>query len=475
MARASYTLNVSPDVLGNMIDIYFDNMTAISLFHEPSFQDKLLSIESPAQTHALLAAVLAFSARFCAPESQDGYNSSMLAGMNHNPLYFLERASRFFEEALKECGDESPPLCVLQAQILIAHCQLTQGVRGMAWRALGTCVRLAYELNLHLVDVERPQHVVDPKQWCEDEEKRRAWWAIWEMDVFASTVRRYPTAVNWSQIETLLPVEDKYWFQGKPWASCFLELDPIRRWKVLQESGNQSAKAWFLVINSLMKEAQLISSPQAVSRLDRVDRRRYSAKPNKDRIHAATMADEARDKLETLENCVRCFVMALPNSLKYRNQYLGFEASQPGEISSSSRQRDCGLYNIHIMTQLSKLMIHHYGIFSESARTSRTAPKQYRDITSQSFASGGIKNDDSVAVYQYFEAADEILGIVNRSSEDHIQHINAFLASTIWLASAVQLVRKEFGPSETNISLVKSKFEVLNLTYKRHTIEGSER
>jgi hypothetical protein len=39
--------------------------------------------------------------------------------------------------------------------ILLAHGQLTQGVRGKAWRPLGTCVRLAYELNLNLVDSGR--------------------------------------------------------------------------------------------------------------------------------------------------------------------------------------------------------------------------------------------------------------------------------------------------------------------------------
>jgi hypothetical protein len=52
--------------------IFFDNMTAITLFHEPSFQEKLLSTESPAQIHALLASMLAFSASFSNWEGQVG-------------------------------------------------------------------------------------------------------------------------------------------------------------------------------------------------------------------------------------------------------------------------------------------------------------------------------------------------------------------------------------------------------------------
>jgi hypothetical protein len=72
----------------------------------------------------------------------------------------------------------------------------------------------------------------------------------------------------------------------------------------------------------------------------------------------------------------------------------------------------------------------------------------------------------NLAMDQYLEAADEILSIVHQSSYDQIQHINTFLASTIWLASAALLVRKEFGPLGTNRSLVKSKCEVLNMTHK---------
>jgi len=68
---------------------------------------------------------------------------------------------------------------------------------------------------------------------------------------------------------------------------------------------------------------------------------------------------------------------------------------------------------------------------------------------------------------QYYDAADCILGIVNRSCEEHILHINPFLSSTIWLASAVQLVRKHFVQACSDRNLIKSRFDVLYLTYKR--------
>ncbi|KAH9209082.1 hypothetical protein DL95DRAFT_478529 [Leptodontidium sp. 2 PMI_412] len=354
-------------------------MTAFGLFHESTFREKCINIMAPAQIHALLASMLAFSARFCAPAGHEGLNlnENGLARMQRSPSYFLDLASEFANEAMSECEDEPPDMCLLQALILVTHGHLVHGVHGRAWRSLGVCVRIAYELNLHL---------------CDFEEKRRAWWAIWEMEVFASTVRRCPMGLDWSQMETLLP---------------------------------------FIAINSLMKEAQIISSPRNIS----------AARCNKDpKLALAAAATQGR--LETLSNCVRCFKMALPPPLKYQNQFLGFDPHQSGNLSSP-RQEQCGIYNIHVMAQLARLMICHYNIFAEPTLR------------------------ESLAIHQYFEATDEILGIINRSSDDHIKHVNAFLASTIWLASAVQLVCKEFGPLGTNAVLVGSKFDVLNMTYKK--------
>ena len=60
---------------------------------------------------------------------------------------FKVLASQLIDEAVQEFDHSPPPLSLLQAAILLAHGQLTQGVRGKAWRSLGTCVRIAYELK----------------------------------------------------------------------------------------------------------------------------------------------------------------------------------------------------------------------------------------------------------------------------------------------------------------------------------------
>ncbi|KAH7129698.1 fungal-specific transcription factor domain-containing protein [Dactylonectria estremocensis] len=470
LQRASQDLQLSQPMLDLLIRIYFDNMVAINIFHEPTFGAKLGNMTSSAQICALLSAMMGYSARFYMSELQLNKNTGAEPAGDEElpgPDHFLGLAFRFIDEALDECGDDQPPLCILQALIVATHCQLTRGVHGRAWRSLGLCVRLAYELNLHLVDALETERAgpEDPIQWRDNEEKRRAWWAIWEMDVFASTIRRTPTAVDWAQMEILLPVDDSDWFQDRPAPSSFLESDPSQRWKSTQEAGNQSPKAWFLIINSIMKDAQLITSPHGV--------RWQSQQPQRNgsdghlNSHRRSV-NEARHKLEILANSVQCFAMALPQHLRYRSQYLGFDP--PALVGSESNQQlHCGIYNIFVMTQLTRLMIHRYELFADnvsSRQIGRTGLPPASEETIGQLTSH-LKDTNNASVRQYFGAADNIFMIVNRSSEDHIKHMNPFLLSTIWLASAVLLVRQHYGPPSKLPDLVKSRFDVLYLTYKR--------
>lgn len=452
-------------------------MVAINLFREPQFAKKLHGAVTSTHISALLAAISAYAARFCPEEVEKEWirgPSDLDPGKGSDGRslveYLLAHAFADIDATLRECGDEPPSLCILQALIIATHLQLTQGVRGKAWRSLGMCIRLAYELDLHLVDssCEEPDDL-GVEQWCWREEKRRAWWAIWEMDVFASTIRRNPPAIDWSQIETLLPVEDEHWFDGRPRPSCFMERDPIRRWKSLHECGNQSPKAWFLVVNSLMKDAQIISSPRSIPNRRPCRQRRPRQNGSQVSPESTTaVSDDANKKLETLANSLQCFTLVIPEKLRYRNQYLNFEARTPGHLFST-RQDHCSIYNIYAMVQLAKLMIHRYDVFRSLSPGIKPEQEPANPELQNPNPTGShsMSDTDNVALAQYFEAADNILTIVKRSSEDHIRYINPFLSSTIWLASAVQIFRQEFEHGETRRTFIKSKFEVLYMTYKQ--------
>lgn len=165
-------------------------MTSFSLFRPSQFRSQLASITSQAQLTALLAAMFSFSSRFLEATNEQGISST-----NHDQAERFRTLSQIhIDQAFRECGDSRPTLVLLQALALSTFQQLIKGARGLAWRSLGTCVRVAYELDLHLVDSDEMDKDIllftgkTGQSWCLDEEKRRTWWAIWEMDTFARYV-----------------------------------------------------------------------------------------------------------------------------------------------------------------------------------------------------------------------------------------------------------------------------------------------
>lgn len=204
--------------------------TAFQLFRVPEFQTKLRQIPTPNQRTALLGALLAWGLKdFDYTDVNRLVDQQVLSESTGVPsIHFRGLSIKYMEKAVAELGDEPLSLPLLQAMILNTLCLLVQGVRGRAWRMLGTCIRSAYELNLHLIDAGKSRgqdQSNNVAQWCVEEEWRRAWWAIWELDVFASVIRRCPAGIDWSQNDTFLPVEDEKWYRGEPQSSCPLELD----------------------------------------------------------------------------------------------------------------------------------------------------------------------------------------------------------------------------------------------------------
>jgi hypothetical protein len=389
-------------------------------------------------------------------------------------VHFRALALKCMEEAINEIGDEPFSLPLLQALILNTHCLLVQGVRGRAWRYLGLCIRSAYELNLHLIDGGKIQGQVDSvkaDRWCIEEEWRRAWWAIWEMDVFASTIRRCPTGIDWSQNLTFLPAEDEKWHRGEPQNSSFLEVNVVDRWKQLAASENQSAKAWFIVINSLMKDAQNISSPSSVAKLSpHLEQSATVASANANA--EATKRREAQKKLEATNrllailNSLHCSVMALPDHARWNGQALTFGINDNKQHGVSAKKlADSAIYSIYVMTQLTKLMSLKYHVF----RTGMT----WSSSMEESDHISGLANNSSSALdseylAEYFEAADNIVSLIRRCPEDHHRYLNPFLASTSWLAGAVQLVRRSLLPDDSSEKdLVASNFALLSMTYRK--------
>ncbi|EXJ83040.1 hypothetical protein A1O3_06857 [Capronia epimyces CBS 606.96] len=442
-----------------LIDQFFESFTSFQLFRESKFPEKLKSIPTHKQLTALVAAMCTFALHSDSPSStQDLSQQIWVNGQrDQRPTSrCCAVALKAIDEAVCESQDEPLTLPLLQALILMTHWLLIREVRGRAWRYLGLCVRTAYELNFHLIDAGRISiKSVPGPVWCEDEEKRRAWWAIWEMDVFASVVRRCPTAIDWSQNETFLPSEDRHWIRGEPQESCVLHISPVSRWKFLEKTGNQSPKAWFIVVNSLMKDAQGISSPTSVDGAS-------TATQN-------TSLRETRIQLSTVSNSLRCTTMALPAGLKYHQQYLSFAITGvKGDAAKRRRLLHNSIYGIRLMIELTKMMIYKYYIFHGDSQLGHHSVQVKAGAKSQPEwfdLAGGVAEDR--VFEKYFEAADEVVALVSRSSDVQCRYVNPYLANTIWLAAAVQIIHRALAQTNSERELINSNFELLSLTYNQ--------
>lgn len=461
------------------IDLYFASMTAFSLFHRPTFEHQLYNELPPELGGVLLAAMFAYSARFV---NDNDVNPTITSDSNIKPARFYGLAADAGHAQLRKCGNKPPPLSLVQSLILTTFYELVGSLRGVAWRSLGTVIRVAYELQLHMVDSPLPQssHISgsnESERWIRAEERRRAWWTIWELEVFATTIRKCPSGIDQREHTTWLPVGDSQWFSGHVTPSCPLEIDPTKRWKALQTSGNDCSSAWYIVINSLMRDAHRLSihtiPPKQV--LEETDLSQQTQANNPCQVDPDS--DPAAD-LAILDNCIMCFDLALPTHLQYRQEFL-FPKAAPRD-RYASRTSDCKKQLIYAMTQLARLMVLHKECFGDNIRV---CSMQFADETSfptTSTTSRTATNTNQTtanvkaAWSRYLEAADSIVSVIRNTSLDHIRYGHPLLANTVWMVAAIQVVQKTFARTKAETRLAQSNLDLLSLTIFHHiTFWGS--
>jgi len=387
-------------------------------------------------------------------------STALSATQQMSPKQYFKQASDLAHECIRESGDDPPHLGVLQSLVLITAHEMFHAARGKAWRSLGACIRLAFELGLHKIDAAAMHRLgvgsttaMMAESWIMEEERRRTWWAIWEFDVFISTVNKLPVSITDGHNATLLPVDDESWFEGEQRESSFLDADPVKRWKCLQTSGNLSGKAWFIVINSLTRDVHAISHPTLPVSQSKSDL-------NSKMSVTAT-------KVNTLSNCVSCFVLALPAELSYER----FSAAE--NVDWITRRKVSEKQLIHVMVQLTKLYINHHHCFNRGSQLVGSLFSRILESPMGPGSHGGTKcsesdNQSKLAWSEYLEAAGEIVQVVRGSHVDHVRYGHPLLANTYWIAATIQLLNKVLSTTEEERQLAQSNFELLNLTLIRH-------
>ncbi|OQV00431.1 Fungal Zn2-Cys6 binuclear cluster domain-containing protein [Cladophialophora immunda] len=281
----------------DLIYVFFDKVQAwVPILHRPRFlarYEKSLLNDGDimkgftVDESLLFYSMFAMSARFS--------NHPVFAGTppNKRGHEFAQRARDCYAQAR---SIRSPSLTYLQGCILLAYYFYTSGPTHQGWILIGVCVRLAYDLGLSEIDDE-DWSPLTPMDSVEREEFRRAWWAVWELDTFASTVSRHPYSIDRKRMAVALPVSDEAWFAEIEVSSAQLNMLPGQSWRSLQGCSNQDERAWFLVANHFMATVH-----------DRLQQKQ----------------DVSADEKLTLENEICCFKLALPASLRLDAETLTF-------------------------------------------------------------------------------------------------------------------------------------------------------
>lgn len=369
-------------------------------------------------------------------------------------LDYCELASEYANNALAECGDDQPPLCLLQALILITHRRVIKGVRGRAWRSLGLCIRVACELGIDSVDVgkDAQSEISDVAQWCEDEEQRRAYWAIYEIDIFATIMKQARMMTDWGTKMVFLPVDDEHWFRAQPQKSCFLEADVLQRTKVLQETKNESARAWYVVLNSLVAQTYILGRSGTQRAFLRRDPKRQTS---------LTDATSSRNQCLILLNSIQLYSLLLPSRFRFCGQRLEFNSQNTSPTKTCVPQHGL-IYQLAILMEVSRLLALRPFVFDTYVQSLTRNFSVRQDQSSVDPAS--FSDLPPRELQQCFNASDAILNIVSSSSESHYQHVNPYIAHAFWLAATVQLLHQELIKDENEKMVIQSQFEVLKAT-----------
>ncbi|OQU95212.1 Fungal Zn2-Cys6 binuclear cluster domain-containing protein [Cladophialophora immunda] len=254
-----FTLDIPSEVGKELVDLYFKRIQMfLPLFHRPTFHQNYVLADGNGEFDKLtrenvfvLSGMFALAARFS--------NSTYFQDINikERGNKFARKAQAIFHETNWRPASHCTSLKWLQGCILLAYYH--QACRP-PWQEdfpFLACIRLAHQLQLHVIDEDEsePHASSTTSEWVSKEERRRAWWAVWEHDAFDSVLNRHPFLLDRSRMHVLLPVSDELWFSGTPGDSGMILPDVLQCWKSLRDTSNKDPKAWFLISNHLLVHA----------------------------------------------------------------------------------------------------------------------------------------------------------------------------------------------------------------------------
>ncbi|KAL5615841.1 hypothetical protein FOBRF1_004589 [Fusarium oxysporum] len=198
-----------------LVDNYFDRIHwFILVFHQDDFRKRFQDLyhytafssgsNAPSRGIGFIAILLAV---FATSLHHIGAQESKLKSHNVNQKELKDRILTTlklrFLDVVSRGSLEAVQFCVLLASYYLYH-----GEPGMAWPLSGSGLRIAQALNLH-----RKMTPGDPSDQAlnqQIQDRKRAWWAVYEIDTFCSMLYGFPLGFSDSDcnVEPLDPYDE---------------------------------------------------------------------------------------------------------------------------------------------------------------------------------------------------------------------------------------------------------------------------
>lgn len=243
----------------------------IPILHWPRFRDQYVLVDAgdrytnlDQESAFLIYAMASLSARY----STSPYFDDTI--LKEREFSFVRRANALYDSIANSSTPQRPSLIWLQGCILLAYYKQAMNPNWTGDMLTTRCRELAYALELNKIDEQPPKDVQanqqPPKEdWIAKEERRRAWWSVWELETFDCMASRRLATRRYHEVSVFLPVSDAAWFANEPVASACLDPNPLLAWKSLKNSANDDPRAWFLIGNDIMSRCHQIGLRKLVT------------------------------------------------------------------------------------------------------------------------------------------------------------------------------------------------------------------
>ncbi|KAJ5652709.1 fungal-specific transcription factor domain-containing protein [Penicillium longicatenatum] len=198
----------APDLLENTVNAYFNKIQPwIPILHETRFRSRMLDPDQRPLLVVIIHAMVVAAIRFARPEAH---------GLSAADVEAKAKRSRSIVvlNAMDSLSVEN-----LQALTIIAFDDIGNGNTSRAWSIVGSLTRTVEYLRLSVEDEDhhtqrllKPLLSLPPSQkWVEEEERRRVFWTIFNLDRFCSVATGWNTSLTADDVHRRLPADGGLW------------------------------------------------------------------------------------------------------------------------------------------------------------------------------------------------------------------------------------------------------------------------